>query len=71
MRVPCEDSVPGKAASHTAEKGPEEESSYSPELFDAVQSHVVQAAFALFQNCNHSSDLLSVPSSCLPRYLIL
>lgn len=63
--------MPGNAASHTAETGPEKETSDSPELFDAVQSHVVQAAFALSQHCNHSSDLLSVPSLCLPRYLIL
>lgn len=71
MQVSCEDKMPGKAASHTAETGPGEETSYSPELFDAVQSHVVLAAFALFQHCSHSSDLLSVPSFCLPRYLIL
>lgn len=63
--------MPGKAASHAAETGPEKETSNSPELFDAVQPHVVHAAFALFQRSNHSSDLLSGPSLRLPRYLIL
>lgn len=60
--------MPGRAGSLTVETGPEKEPLYSTMLFDALQSHVVQAAFALFLHCNHSSDLVSVPPLCLPRY---
>lgn len=68
MCVSGEDSEPGTAGSLAVETGPEKELLYSTELFDALQSYVVQAAFTIFLHQNHSLDLLSVPPLHLPRH---
>lgn len=68
MRVSGEDSELGTAGSFAVEMAPEKEPLYSTELFDALQSYVVHAAFSIFLYQNHSLDLLSVPPLCLPRH---